>query len=293
MAHAYSGSTLLAFLLGSHSDIATVGELGGKTNYNNYSCSCGQLLNECQFWNDVQNAMVSKGYDLQLDQFNIRPNDGVSYSSLDFFYNRYFPFKMIDDCRDKLFLTKKRRYWQNQIIQKNVALAETICEVQNKNIFFDSTKDFYRLRYLKDYFGGNLKILRLCRNGKAIVHSMNQKKNYSIKSAIKEWIYVENYIERIIRNYVDDKNIMYVYLEELCNQPIDTLNDIFEFLSINKISSIDNSTFSNQHLIGNVMRKNFDGTIRLNEEWKSQISTENINIFNKYAKNLNEYLGYD
>ena len=46
----YSGATLLAFLLGAHPQIATIGEMDGlipRENPDEYFCSCGQLIKRC------------------------------------------------------------------------------------------------------------------------------------------------------------------------------------------------------------------------------------------------------
>ena len=64
MASSHSGSTLLSFLLGSHSDVFSLGEFkefesffnpNKKNNRNQYNspCDCGTKVYECPFWSKI------------------------------------------------------------------------------------------------------------------------------------------------------------------------------------------------------------------------------------------------
>ena len=70
MGHGFSGSTLLTFLLGSHPQIATVGELGiaprAKTNPEEYFCSCREPIRDCGFWRRVTREMVERGHEFDV-----------------------------------------------------------------------------------------------------------------------------------------------------------------------------------------------------------------------------------
>jgi hypothetical protein len=59
----YSGSTLLSFLLNTHPEIFTVGEMDGW-NYGEdetFECSCGRILCECPFFRRVARAFADEG----------------------------------------------------------------------------------------------------------------------------------------------------------------------------------------------------------------------------------------
>jgi len=43
---------------------------------------------------------------------------------------------------------------------------------------------------------------------------------------------------------------------------------------------------------GNRMRLTEDATIRLDERWKSELSGEMLDYFNRNGSSLNQYLGY-
>src|SRR5215469_16623653 len=59
----YSGSTLLAMLLGSQPEAFTMGEMRvpALQNPDTYRCSCGELIKQCGFWEEVSQRMAKKG----------------------------------------------------------------------------------------------------------------------------------------------------------------------------------------------------------------------------------------
>ncbi len=63
-----SGSTILAYLLGAHPEIGTVGEV--RIACDNARCSCGASYEECGFWKNVTAGMKRRGF-----AFDIRQSD--------------------------------------------------------------------------------------------------------------------------------------------------------------------------------------------------------------------------
>src|SRR5688572_22169017 len=67
-AASHSGSTLLAMLLGSHSEVCTVGEIKANKlgDPERYRCSCGELIRKCSFWTTVSARMAEKGFEYEV-----------------------------------------------------------------------------------------------------------------------------------------------------------------------------------------------------------------------------------
>src|ERR1041385_5468497 len=59
----YSGSTLLAMLLGSQPEAFTMGEMRvpALQDPDSYCCSCGAQIKKCEFWIEVSRRMAQKG----------------------------------------------------------------------------------------------------------------------------------------------------------------------------------------------------------------------------------------
>ena len=71
LAPSYSGSTLLTYLLAQHPSIATVGELKATSrgDLDVYRCSCGELMRECGFWQELTQLATDKGLQFSVDEF--------------------------------------------------------------------------------------------------------------------------------------------------------------------------------------------------------------------------------
>src|SRR3954451_25163105 len=85
MGHGYSGSTLLTFLLSTHPQIATIGELGiapqAKEEFGrpeDYLCSCRTPVRQCGFWQRVSREMAERGHDFDVwdADLDFRVRDG-------------------------------------------------------------------------------------------------------------------------------------------------------------------------------------------------------------------------
>ncbi len=71
----YSGAALLAFLLGAHPPIATVGEMDGlipSEDPDEYLCSCAQRTKVCGFWQPIKSAMRDRGFEFDVARFDTR-----------------------------------------------------------------------------------------------------------------------------------------------------------------------------------------------------------------------------
>src|SRR5688572_27934431 len=71
----FSGSTLFSFLVNSHPQIATVGEMTGpiaSQDPDKYRCSCGEKIRECTFWLQITAKMVSRGFVFDPGRFDTR-----------------------------------------------------------------------------------------------------------------------------------------------------------------------------------------------------------------------------
>jgi hypothetical protein len=291
---AHSGSTLLAFLLGNHSKIATVGEIAGRTDYPGYRCSCGELLTECSFWQNVKKKMQHKGNLLDLTDFDIFIDGRRKFSAFDRLHDHYFSLRQIDSIKDYLFgLNKNRRKWLDSTVSRNILLAESITECYLKDHFFDTTKDLYRLKYLKNRLGSRFKVIYMTRDGRGVMNSLMNREKYSESQAIKAWIWSNSNIQRIKRNYFDDSDFFQLKYEELCKNPISIINEINQFVEVP--CEKDPNLFNKEdfHVIGNFMRKDFSGSVSLDESWRKILTVKQLNLFDKVAGRMNRSLGYE
>lgn len=291
----HSGSTLLSFVLGAHPLISTVGEIAGYTHYSNYKCSCGFTFYECPFWQQVLKEMSREGFSFDLSDFGI--NISPYLYGKPYFYRLYhhvFYNQQLEFLKNRFFEIFFPSFYRDLIlrVKKNFILANVISQIQKKPIFFDSTKDHFRLKLLKQISSVPVKVIHLVRDGKAVVGSMIKREGYSPHKAINTWIKKNETIERLKKNYFSESDWFFLRYEDLCNNTSLILSDLSNFLGVDSsfnLSSFDKSKF---HVIGNTMRLSFDGTIRKPSVPSLETEVENLFVLNKRAMSLYRKYGY-
>ncbi|MCG2774403.1 MAG: hypothetical protein L6406_01880, partial [Desulfobacterales bacterium] len=173
----YSGSTLLAFMMGAHPKIATVGELGAAPEVgspDNYRCSCGNLLKNCAFWSQVSIRLQTLHKDFSYRNFGtaLAPRGNTFLHRLQFGNLRS---NRISDIRDYIFNRIPKCYnHANWIVKRNIDLASSILEVTNKDIFFDTSKNPAKINLLKENLECDLKVIHLIKDGRGVFDSIKK-----------------------------------------------------------------------------------------------------------------------
>ena len=292
----YSGSTLLSFVLASHPKISSVGELVGWTSPD-YKCSCGNIMKECPFWTEVQKKMILKGYDYDFynAKLNISPyfQKGFLSKTLYYFYFYVFKSPSLERFRD-LFFRIFLYPWYTKIVGiflEGVQLAQSISEVEGSEIFFDATKDHFRLKLLKDFCEAPVKVIHLVRDGKAVVNSF-VKRGHSYQRAINHWVQKNQIVENLKRHFSSSMDFYLLRYEDLCSRPSETLSKISSFLGIEDDFRLSSFNPENYHIIGNSMRLKFDGSIREPKNDTSLLTKRMEKDFELAAHELYRKYGY-
>lgn len=290
----HSGSTLVACLLGGHPQVMTVGEFGTPFPKDG-KCSCGSLYQDCAFWQKWADLAEQKNVPFDLGNFNINIlPDRVGGFWEDLFYYQ-FPLKTFDRIRDALYLLLPKR---NNIviskINKSFKLAKILCDANGASVFLDTTKNPLQIRFLSQHHQIDLKIICLVRDGRAVMNSLlTKEKNYTPESAVNSWLWGIRNMERTQRHYVDRSQVYFLKLEEICQQPDLKLTELLHFVGVKKDGVEFNYSQAKRHIVGNRMRLFFDGTIkRPDEAWRSELSEENLALFESKAGEINRKYGY-
>ena len=81
--------------------------------------------------------------------------------------------------------------------------------------------------------------------------------------------------------------------EDLCQNPTGTMDRIFDFLGLENhevCKPIDN--LNNTHVIGNGMRKSFDGKVSLDTSWQDHLSDAEKSRLIKMTEPMSSAMGY-
>ena len=318
LAASHSGSTLLSMLLGSHPQIATVGELKLSTSaigeISRYRCSCGEFICQCSFWQKIKEGMACRGFEFDLADANTDYRDVESRYAQRLLspLHRGVLLECLRDCALGTCPTWRKQL--PQIQRRNAALVSTITEITGAEIVADSSKIALRLKYLLRNHELQIKVIRLIRDGRAVALTYmdpagfadakdqtrrgggmgGDRKNERLPMAraAYQWRRCNEEAEHILRRL--DKSLwIEVRYEQLCNDTDNTLGRLFEFLGLDPDKHLRRFRSVDHHVVGNGMRLDTTSRIALDQRWKSVLTEKELHIFDHVADKMNRRYGYE
>ncbi len=288
----FSGSTLLTFMLATHPEIATVGELKASAigDVESYRCSCGALLKQCDFWREAKAGMKKSGVKFDFDDFGTHFTSGpawfrrlvrlgarnalLSQSSSQLL--RIMPF-----CRSRL----------ERIVDQNRILIDLIASVQGGRVFLDASKDPERLTQLLLSKRWKIRVVHLLRDGRGVANSYRKHHNVDMKSAAAEWLRTERACVRVAARMAR-QDVLTVKYEDVCREPQRVLDEIFSFAALARSGSVNGAVVRPLHVLGNAMRLNSRKPILLDETWGAELLPSDLKVFEAIAGDQNRSRGY-
>ena len=315
LAPSHSGSTLLAMLLGRHPELCTVGELKATSlgDVHRYRCSCGSLIEGCEFWRRVAESMGRKGFNYKVTQAATHIRAGMSAYARKLLtpLHRGPLFEVARDAALSLSPTWRRRL--PEIQARNAALAATILELTGKKALVDSSKIGLRLKYLLRTPNLDVKVVRVVRDGRGVALTYMDPARFAdtanpelrqggmggdrshqrltMAQAAREWRRSTEEAEHIMRK-LGPGRVIEVRYEDLCRKPEETLRPVFDFVGVNPDALSLDFRSVEHHIVGNGMRLDTTSTISLDERWRTALSSDDLNVFDSVAGQLRRRLGY-
>lgn len=292
MGPAHSGSTVLTFLLADHPRIATIGELKATSMgaIEDYRCSCGEYITQCAFWRDIRERATTLPGGFSLDDFGTHfagqggLADKIFYSSL--------RGRLYETLRD-LAIASHPRYRDHfkRVMRRNHDLVEIITGIMERDVFLDGSKDPVRLRYLCRHTDWDIHVILLIRDGRGTTGSYMRREGMTMEQAAREWKRTCLEYEHVQR-YVDASRMRLFHYETICREPQAQLEAIHRFIGIEPVP-YRGLNISDHHLLGNSMRLRNSARLRQDERWRSELSEEDLETFERIAGDLNRRFGYD
>lgn len=288
LAHSFSGSTLLSFLLGAHPEVATVGEMFIAPNHNteDYSCSCGEPIARCAFWRRVSEKMAARGVPFDI----LRAETSLTAASYGPLGRRIVwaeprgPF-LEGLRRAALRLRPKVRRELDRRIAINRHLAEVVLELREAHVFVDATKRPGRALLLRRDPRLDIQVIHLVRDGRGVARSSIRNLGKTVEDGARSWAASMRHCEALRRHFPRDRWLT-VRHEDLCLDPHRTLARIFAFLDVSPevtISDFRDFRAKEHHIIGNRMRLSRTSEIRLDEHWRTELTPEQRRIAERIA----------
>lgn len=284
-----SGSTLLDYLLSSHPDAVSLGEVHhlhghyykeGTGKSRGWKCSCGENVQECEFWSKILNNV----------SFNKNFKTKIEKQQSDF-------LKKMND-----FLSVERALEDETIKESGKRMAgnrwkiyNAVAEETKKNIIIDSSKNADEAYFLNKHKQGNIRFILLNRD----IHEVALSKNKRVKGMtddiksfynLKEQslyktilfsfkVYRENHlilktIQKSTKKHIT-KTISYV---KLTSDPQKTINEICNFLNISefRVPKKTNIYETPSHVLGGSPSRYESQPIQPDTRWKDYYKRRKI-----------------
>jgi hypothetical protein len=300
LAASYSGSTLLAMLLGSQPEACTVGEMRVPSidAPDRYLCSCGDQIQRCRFWALVSDRMKARGFsgfDITTARLSIHAVDNTyAHRLLD-------PLPrgpLLEGIRETALRLSPAWPAQLRDIQhRNGALVDVLREITGTKVVIDSSKIALHLNYLLKTPGLRVKVIQLVRDGRAVAISMighglkRPTPRETMAAAALSWRRNNEAGEHILAR-LPASQWLHVRYEELCREPEETLRNICRFVGIASRDLVLDFRSKQQHVLGNEMRLASTSAIRVDDRWRSKLTKEDLGVFNEVAGEMNRKYGY-
>lgn len=314
-AASHSGSTMTAMLLGAHPELCSVGELKATHlgDEGSYLCSCNTKVGECSFWQGVAKNMAKRGQTFDILNARMDIRTGATPYELRLL-KPLVREPALELVRDSLLNLSANWRVNNKWLQKrNQDYIEAIAEQSGVNAIVDSSKIGIRLKYLLKNKDLNVKIIWVVRDGRGVSLAYKkpaefadakdpklrgggsggtQEQGRDITIGAREWVRCNQETQALLKTLSSDQWIK-VHYEDLCTNTIVTLDKIFSFLDVDPTKKRLDFKSVEHHVVGNGMRLDASDEIKLDDRWREELSSDELDQFKSVAGDLHSQLGYE
>lgn len=284
----YSGSTLLSFLMGTHPDIATIGE---RRKFFTYSlaagenpgqpCSCGKPFQECEHWSAIKAGMQQR---INVADYGPNPTE------YRLFGNRHLQragYKLLQFCLERNLGTPFSGKLK-KLGDFNKVLVEEALKLDAGSAFLDSSKSIDQALFLSLQEAFDFRVIWLTRDPRAQVNSALKYNQWSVGEAAERW--KQEMVENAkVLSALGIKHTVLNY-EMLCRNPTAEMQRMLEFAGLDATKFSLDFREQTQHIMGNYsMRSGADTQIVERKEWQTDLSAADIATIEKATAQYREY----
>lgn len=287
----HSGSTLLNFCLDSHSSVTGLGEVGEleTRNHDEARCVCGATIAQCEFWSDITRRLASRrsvSVDSFWGHFSISTVHQRESSS-----NRYLPDPLeIALILGSGALCRSLESWSAEIkkhvqsIRNSWALFDAVCEKTGDEYVVDSAKSPIRMKLLHLLRPGEVRVIYLIRDGRAVADSYMRRYGWSPQRAARTW-WREHRNTLLTLMTMPNAVIHAVKYDEFCREPSNNLKKICDFLGLRFEERMLEFRSGESHQVGgNLMRYDLSNDeIEYRDGWKDRLNQQQVRAIENAA----------
>lgn len=293
----FTGSTLLGALLNQHPDCASIGAAVGliwRADLSSYRCSCGTPFRQCEFWSHIASRTRALGHPVNVFETNFW-NTHLRLSRnrlINAVLVRSLGRDRLNDARDALVrrLPGARREI-SQMGWNTWSLAAAVLERTGKSVFIDTTRDHQRPKYLATHPSLDLKVIHLVRDPRGNSASIMKHTGVDVATAARQWRHYNVEAART-RRYLPRESWMSLHYEDLCADPGAVLDQISDFLGVERATGRQGIREPDSHIIGNKTRLKGLGEIREDLSWQSRLGSTELAAIARITRSTSHDLGY-
>lgn len=273
----YSGATLFSLILNEHPEMICNGETFpfGLNNEEDYICSCGNTLSQCEFYTNVAAGMMDREGKWDKNIFRRLPRLSNN-NQINQFLNGFSALPMI-----RKYSIKWNPNWNNKInyfTKRHIQFIQKAIEFDSKSTYIDGTKNIRRAEILSQNAQVNPKVIHLVRDGRGFCNSWAKNNKIDLKYRLKEATSTWNDYISLVDEFSSGHQeipILTIRYEDLCNNIESCKSSITDFIEL-KSDWVSNNTNSRAHILGNRMRNSYLGTIKEDLSWKHELQQDLI-----------------
>ena len=286
----YHGATLFGLLANNHSAVAHLGDTLPIQRHMDYFCSCQERIQDCEFWSEMTELLGTRKFPHEKKIVPVAPRILKSTEQ-----NQRLARTIIKTQQKLGFSAWTFMPWRvKEFIRVTEDLATHALRLQNKKVFVDGSKEVYRvMAYWALAKPDKLRIIHLVRDPRAFVLSSLVNladRNITPEHAIQIW---KNYHNIPIKFAEENPQVEYlrVRYEDISADPDGEMARVFNFIGLEpEIVAV--APKQPHHLIGNRMLLEFDGTVKLDTRWETELSEETQTTILKSTEELSKLFGY-
>lgn len=277
----YSGSTMLSFLLNTHPDIFTVGEMDGwrYDPARPFPCSCGQPLPQCPLFLYLGRYFRDRGLAFEPSEFGTAYRvaaTGRLNRALVGSLPRPFALSVLEDARDGVVWRMPPFAAQLRAIdERNRVFIEGALAYSGAKVFVDACKDPHRLHHLRRIEGIELFPVHLVRDLRGVVQSNLdlKKRGWDARVATRIWISDQCNIHRVLSRFSPSLQVFY---EDICDDVDGRIAAIHRLAGLPPHAYPGSLKAREHHVLGNAMRLSNVTQIVKSEQWRERMSKDDL-----------------
>lgn len=284
----YHGATLLSLLLNNHPAILALGDTVPSRSFDQL-CFCKKTVSECDFW---QEALGAARVDRFAGETRLLPPvprlmTGGRTNLVANLTLATLAAALPLGRRAVASLASISAY-----LDAYERFQRTSSHRAGAQVFIDGQKSWPIPLVVRALTGRPLSVLHLTRDPRAFAYSMLQRKRGTAGDAARLWTR-QHQLMAITGRIAARGHYLRVRYEDLAQSPRETMAEIFGFLGLENVDVVHPPANDEKgHVIGNKMKKTFDGTIALDMRWKDGLSEADTRQVVRRSAALMERFGY-